>query len=100
MFKKLLVISALACLSLAAKQYTITLAQPAQVGKVKLAPGDYKLKIDGSTATFTDAHNKIFTAPVKVEKVEKKAEYTAVETKQGGEINIIDLSGADFKLVF
>ncbi|SPE33457.1 hypothetical protein SBA3_200009 [Candidatus Sulfopaludibacter sp. SbA3] len=40
---------------------------------------------------------------MKVEKVTKKSEYTAVETKDANgtsEINVIDLGGADFKLVF
>jgi hypothetical protein len=86
-----------------AKQYTITFAKPVQVGTVKLAAGEYKIKVDGANAVFTDTHKKAFTAPAKVEKTDKKSPYTAAETKDvNGEeqLNIIDLDGADFKLVF
>jgi hypothetical protein len=105
MMKKILCTAALVCLSLAAgsKQYSVTLAQPVRVGSVKLAAGDYKVQVDGATATFTDSHKKTFTAPVKIEKLAKKNGVTAVETKKvdGTEqIDIIDVGGADFKLVF
>jgi hypothetical protein len=105
MLTKIVITAALACLSLAAgaRQYTVTLAQPAQVGGTKLAAGDYKVSVQGATATFTDSHRKTVTAPVKVEKVTKKSEYTAVETKENAgtsTIDIIDIGGADFKLVF
>jgi hypothetical protein len=109
MIKKTLATFALLGLSLSAgslpgnKQYSITLATPVQVGSVKLAAGDYKLKVDGSTATFTNGNRKAFTAPVKVEQVTKKAETTAIETKEANgtsEITAIDLGGAEFKLVF
>jgi hypothetical protein len=86
-----------------AKQYTITLAKPVQVGTVKLAAGEYKVKVEGANAIFTDSQKKTFTAPAKVEKVTKKAPYTATETKDvnGTErLDTIDLEGADFKLVF
>jgi hexokinase len=85
------------------KHYSITLTQPVQVGSVKLAAGDYKLKVDGATATFISQSRKQFTAPVKVEQVAKKAPSTAVETKDTNgtsELTIIDIGGADFKLVF
>lgn len=105
MVKRFLFTAALVCLSLAAgtKQYSVTLAQPVQVGKVKLAAGDYKLKVEGSTATFTDSHRKEFTTPVKVEKVTKKFGTTAIETKGAdgnSQIDVIDIGGADFRLVF
>jgi len=103
--KKFFCTAALVCLSLAAgsKQYSVTFAQPVKVGSVKLAAGDYKVQVDGSTATFTDSHKKTFTAPVKIEKLTKKFGATAVETKKvdGAEqIDAIDVGGADFKLVF
>jgi hypothetical protein len=85
------------------KQYTVTFVTPVQVGSVKLAPGEYKVKVDGANAVFTDSHKKSFTAPAKVEKVDKKSPFTAAETKEvnGSEqLNIIDIDGADFKLVF
>lgn len=109
MMKRILFTSALLCASLVAgtvpgnRQYTLTFTQSLQVGTAKLAPGVYKLKVEGETATFTNSHKENFTAPVKVEKVEKKAAYTAIETKNqnGTEVlNIIDIGGAEFKLVF
>jgi hypothetical protein len=105
MMKKFLCTAALVCLSLAAgsKQYSVTLSQTVRVGSVKLAPGDYKVQVDGTTATFTDSHKKTFTAPVKIEKLAKKNGVTAIETKKvdGAEqIDVIDVGGADFKLVF
>lgn len=107
--KKALAIAALACLSLVAgtipnaKQYSLTLAQPVQAGSVKLAAGDYKLKVDGANATFVDSHKKSVSVPVKVEKITKKPDTTAIETKDVSgvlQLTAIDLGGADFKLVF
>lgn len=109
MMKTILATAALFCLSLSAgslpssKQYSVTMAQPVQVGSVKLAAGDYKIKITGDTATFINSSRKEFTAPVKIEKLAKKTEVTAIETKEvngTSEVMIIDIGGADFKLVF
>ncbi|HWC97529.1 MAG TPA: hypothetical protein VG456_12280 [Candidatus Sulfopaludibacter sp.] len=109
MFKKCLCTTALLCATLAAgsipgnKQYNVTISQPIQVGTVKLAAGDYKIKVDGATATFTDSRKKTCTAPVKVESVAKKIAITAVETKtvNGAEqLAVIDIGGSEFKLVF
>lgn len=109
MIKRLLTTIALLCFALSAgtvpsgKQYSITLAKPAQVGSVKLAAGDYKIKIDGSTATFVNSHKKEFSAPVKVEQTGKKNSMTAVETKDEGgvsQITAIDIGGSDTKFVF
>jgi len=106
MTKKMLLIPAFLCLTLSAgtKQYSISFAKPVEVGSLKLAAGDYKVKVDGANAVFTENKTrKSFTAPVKVEKQAKKPEYTAVESKDANgveHIDAIDLSGADFKLVF
>lgn len=109
MIKKILATTALLGFSLSAgslpgtKQFSITLVQPVQVGSVKLAAGDYKLKVNGGTATFINRSRKEFTAPVKVEQLAKKAPTTAVETKDTNgtsAITAIDIGGADFKLVF
>jgi hypothetical protein len=109
MIKKLCISAALLCLSLSAgslpgtKQYSIILNQPVQVGAVKLAPGEYKLKVDGANAIFINKQRKEFTAPVKVEALTKKTPVTAIETKEENgtsAITIIDIGGAEFKLVF
>lgn len=71
---------------------------------MKLAAGEYKVKVDGSNAVFTEMKTrKTFTAPVKIEKQAKKPDFTAVESKDANgveHVDAIDISGADFKLVF
>ena len=103
--QKTFVIPALLLVALSAasaKQYTISFAKPVQVGSVKLAAGEYKIKVEGVNAVFTSG-GKQFTTPAKVEKVTKKSPYTASESKEingGDRVDVIDLEGADFKLVF
>jgi hypothetical protein len=72
---------ALATVSLAsAKTYDITVPAPTKVGDTELKPGQYKLKVEGSQAVFTDSHDKSVTVPAKVENAEKKFGYTRLET--------------------
>jgi hypothetical protein len=105
--KKFMVVAALALSSLtvvSAKTYEIILSGPTKAGNVTLKAGQYKLKVDGTTATFTDVNNsKSFTTPVKVETTEKKFEDTRVQSvKDGGsdKIEEIDLGGTKTKLGF
>src|SRR5438270_11235486 len=104
--KKLLIIPALLTVALgmaSAKEYAVSFAKPVQAGSVKLAAGDYKLKVEGNNAVFVDGKRQSFTAPAKVEKITKKRNVTAVETKQADgveRLDTINLDGADFKLVF
>jgi hypothetical protein len=106
MTKKMLLIPAFLCLALSAgtKQYSISFAKPVEVGSVKLAAGDYKVKVDGAHAVFTENRTrKSFTAPVKIEKQATKPQFTAVESKDANgveHVDAIDIGGADFKLVF
>jgi hypothetical protein len=103
--KSLLIVGALTLSSLgiaSAKSYDIVLSAPAKAGATELKPGDYKLKIAGSQAVFTDAENaKSVSIPVKVENSEKKFNNTVVEsTSQDGMDNIhaIDLGGSNTRL--
>jgi hypothetical protein len=105
--KSLLIVGALGMASLgiaSAKSYDIRLDSPAMVGNQELKPGDYKLKIEGTQAVFTDVQtSKSWTAPVKVENGAQKFGDTVVEsTKQGdmAHINSIDLAGSNTKLEF
>lgn len=109
MTKKILCSAAFVCLSLVAgtvpgtKQYTVNFSQPIQVGTVKLTAGEYKVKVDGVTAIFTDSKKKTYSAPVKVETVTKKTPATSIETKLvngNQQLDAIDIGGAEFKLVF
>ena len=79
--RSLLIVSVLALSSVAlAKSYDITLTAPTKVGTVELKPGQYKFKIEGSQAIFTDSHNKSVSVPAKVETSDKKFGYTRLET--------------------
>lgn len=104
--KKFVAVAALAFSSLVvvnAKTYDITLSNPAKAGSVQLKPGIYKLKVEGSSAVFTDGKSKSYTTPVKVETGEKKYDDTRVHsTREGAEdrINQIDLGGSKTKLGF
>src|SRR6266496_7320 len=103
---KKLVLTGILCLStlgiLSAKSYSITLANPTQAGDVQLRPGDYKMKVEGGMAVFTDLdRNKRFTVPVKVENSDDKFSETAVITKNDGgvdRIKEIDLGGSHMKI--
>jgi hypothetical protein len=105
--KKFLVVAALALSSLtvvSAKTYEITLSGPTKAGNVQLKPGQYKLKVEGANAIFTEINSsKSFTTPVKVETTEKKFEDTKVQTTKDGnvdKIEEIDLGGSKTKLGF
>jgi len=105
--KSLLTVGALGLASLgiaSAKSYDIRLDSRAMAGSTELKPGDYKLKVDGSQAVFTDVQSsKSWTAPVKVESGDRKFGDTVVETTQQGDlahINAIDLAGSNTKLEF
>ncbi len=103
--KSLLIVGALTLSSFgiaSAKSYDITLMAPAKAGATELKPGEYKLKVEGSQAVFTDAQtSKSFSIPVKIESGAKKFDYTSVEsTNQDGMDNIhaIDLGGSNTRL--
>jgi hypothetical protein len=104
--KSLLIVGALTLSSLgiaSAKSYDIILDQPAKAGASELKPGEYKVKVEGSQAVFTDARNgkSSFTVPVTVENSDRKFQDTSVETSnQGGMDNIqaIDLGGSNTRL--
>ena len=105
--RKFMVVAALAISSLtvvSAKTYEIILSGPTKAGSVQLKPGQYKLKVDGSNATFTEVNSsKSYTTPVKVETTEKKFQDTRVQSTKDGEtdkIQEIDLGGSKTKLGF
>lgn len=105
--KKSLVLGALFISSLSfagQKSYDVIFSAPATVSGVKLAAGEYKVKVDGANAVFTDSKNfKSVSTPVKVQTGEKKFQYTAVDaTKEAGidKINAIELGGSTTKLEF
>jgi hypothetical protein len=85
----------------AAKSYDIDLLAATKAGTVELKPGEYKLKIEGSQAVFTDTHGKSVTVSVKVESGEKKFGATRIETaNQNGmdTIQAIDLGDSNTRV--
>jgi hypothetical protein len=89
---------------LSAKTYNFSLSTAAVVGNVQLPAGEYKVRVEGDQATFTEENeHKSFTAPVKLETVPEKYDQTAVVTNtQDGtpHIEAIELGGSKTKLDF
>jgi hypothetical protein len=105
--KKLFLTGVLCLASLSivsAKSYDIVLSTPTKAGSVQLKPGQYRLKVEGAKATFTQVDtDKSFTTEVKVQTVEKKFDQTKVGTTKDGEdnkIQDIELGGSTTRLEF
>jgi hypothetical protein len=103
-----LVLTGMLCLGgvsfLSAKSYNFRIDTPVMAGAVQLPAGEYRLKVDGDKAVFTEVdENKSFTAPVKMETVDKKYDDTAVVTSNEGgsqHLQSIELGGSKTKLDF
>jgi hypothetical protein len=105
--RSLLIVGALTLSSLgiaSAKSFDIILGAPAMAGNTELKAGEYRLKVEGTQATFTEAQSsKSITVPVKVQNGDHRFGATSVETSnQNGMDNIqtIDLAGSNTKLEF
>ncbi len=105
--KSWLLVGALAFASLSiasAKTYHITLDESAQAGTVQLAAGEYKVKVDGPNAIFTNIDTgKSTSAPVKVASTGPKHDVTAVDTsKESGtnKLQAIEVGGSNETLQF
>ncbi len=104
--KSLLIVGALTLASIgvaSAKSYDVILSAPAMAGSTELKPGEYKVKVQGSEAVFTDQQSsKSFSIPVKIENGNKKFNNTSIEsTKNGGmdTIKSIDLADSNTRLM-
>jgi hypothetical protein len=107
MKKSLLLIGFVSLSSLAlagTKSYEIVLDTPAKAGALHLAAGDYKVKIDGSKAIFTDTKtNKSVSTDIKLKTTERKFAHTAVDTSKEGtgeRIDAIELGGSNTEVDF
>ena len=105
--KSLLLTGALAVATLSiasAKSYDITLSSPTQVANTALKAGAYKLKVEGSSAVFTDIRSgKTYTAPIQIENAPKKFDVTAVGTQKKSDadrIQSIELGGTTTRIEF
>jgi hypothetical protein len=86
------------------KAYSVVLSEPVKAGDVALPPGEYKVTVDGSNATFTDTRTrKSMTVPVKVENSDKRFATTSLDTEKQGDMPklvSIKLGGSNMMLQF
>jgi hypothetical protein len=85
------------------KPFDVRLSSPSTVGGVQLKAGDYKVVVEGDTATFTDQKLKSVSAPVKVETAAEKYRGTVVEASDEGglhKVKAIQIGGSTTKLQF
>jgi hypothetical protein len=103
MKKILLLVIGVAGLALASqKSYSITLSQPAVLGSMELAPGDYKVDVVDQKAVIRNGKVQ-GEAPVKVEDNASKYNTTSVRyANSDGKMRIqeIHVGGSKTKLVF
>jgi hypothetical protein len=79
MMNKWLIISTLAGLPVAsAKSFDVSIAEPTVVHNLRLKPGEYRLKLEGSNAIFTDPDGNSFKTAVNIEQETKKFSNTEV----------------------
>jgi hypothetical protein len=103
MKKKILLALSVAGLAMAsAKSYSVNLFQPAVLGSMQLAPGEYKVEVVDQKAVIRNGkvHGE---APVKVETNDSKYTTTTVRFNTGdGKMHIseIHLGGTKTKLIF
>jgi hypothetical protein len=106
--KSLLTVAALTLASLgvasAAKSYDFVLTSPTTAGSNQLKPGQYRVKVEGSQAVFTDENSsKQYTVPVKIEQGDRKFDHTSVQSVSSNgidSIKVIELGGSTTKLEF
>ena len=85
-----------------AKSYEITLVSPAKAGSNELKAGQYKVKVEGSQAVFTNEQDaRSVSVPVTIEHNGQKFDRTAVETESKGGVDTIQrimLGGSDTRV--
>ncbi|HEV3334172.1 MAG TPA: hypothetical protein VG096_24470 [Bryobacteraceae bacterium] len=103
MTKRLLLVFAIVGLAVAsAKTYSITLSQPAVLGDMQLAPGNYSVDVVDQKAIIRNGkmHGE---APVKVETADMKYNSTSLRfSSADGKMHLqeIHVGGSTTKLVF
>ena len=99
---RLLSLALLALSAAVAKDFTISLYQPAVVAGKSLPAGEYKVAVHGDTAIISHGKDKV-ESPVKV--VESDRKYSSTSVRLGAEsghntIQEIQVSGTKTRLVF
>lgn len=93
------------CLNAAnAKSYEILVASPTKVGGVELAPGQYRMSVEGESAVFKDVRTaREFVTAVKVENTGTSYGVTRINTTRGfgvQRIEAIELEGSGLRVEF
>lgn len=89
-----------------AASYGLYVSNPALVGKDKLEPGVYTMKVEGNNVTFTHTKSKkVLSATAKeVQKSDTKIEYNEIVGPKGADgvqkVNAIQIGGYNMKVVF
>lgn len=87
-----------------AKSYDVVIPASSTIANHQLKAGDYKMKLDGGNAVFTEVETgKKFTVPAKVENGAKKFNVTAVGSEKKGDtdqIESIELGGTTTTVAF
>lgn len=88
----------------APKSYDVVLPKPTQAGSAQLAPGEYKVVVDGANAIFTPVHtHNAVTIPVKVETENRKFDGNILDSTTDGNtlhLKSLALGGTKIKLEF
>ena len=87
------------------KSYSVSIPEKCVVGAAQLKPGEYRVKIDGSVAIFSDNEtNRVTKAPVTVTTAETKFEHNEVFLHKAPDnserLTEIELQGTKLKLDF
>ncbi|HXN46903.1 MAG TPA: hypothetical protein VN893_09715 [Bryobacteraceae bacterium] len=99
---RILSLALLALSAAAAKDFTVSLNQPATVAGKSLAAGEYKLAVHDGMATIWDWKNKV-EIPVKVVESDQKYSSTTVRLDTANGHNVVQeikLAGTKTRLVF
>lgn len=86
----------------AAEKHSITLFQPSFVNGTELAPGDYRMELDGDKVVISKGKQKV-EATIKVESADAKFGSTSIRynnTEGKYKVQEIRLGGTNRKLVF
>lgn len=87
------------------KTYSVSMPEQVEVGTVALKPGNYRLRLDGSTAVFlNDDAKEVAKAPVTVTNTDRKFAHTEVlysrKADNTEKLTGVDLGGTKMKLQF
>jgi hypothetical protein len=72
---------------------TITISNPAKVGKYDLKAGEYRLLIDGNKATIQKGKEVVAESEGRWEEKESKAQFDSVVIDDGGQVREVRFSG-------